>query len=73
MGRTGKNFEEFIYNKAKQKIKDDKNKIYLHKKYYSLDRQDYIVVDVAIEKYIDDKLFSIIVIECKDYQNSLQK
>jgi len=67
---TGKKFEEYIYDEIKKDI-NDKSKVYLYKKYYSLDRQDYITVDIAIEKYVEDKLFGIIIIECKDYKNSL--
>lgn len=68
---TGVKFEEYIYNKVKRIIDENKSKVYLYKKYYSSDRQDYITVDISIEKYVYDKLFSIIVIECKDYKSPL--
>ena len=70
--QTGQSFEKYIYDIVKEKVINDKQNIaYLYKRYYSLERQDYITVDISIEKYVDDTLFSIIIIECKDYKNSL--
>ena len=68
MGNTGSTFEQYIFEKVSEKCKQDNNIIpYLHKRYYSLDRQDYIIPDVTIEKIIDGHMFFVIVIECKDY------
>lgn len=69
---TGKKFEDVIFDFVKNKCKDNKNNIpYLHKKYFSVERQDYIIPDITIEKFINEQLFFVIVIECKDYKGSI--
>lgn len=45
--------------------------IFIHKKYFSKDRNDYIETDITIEIKIQNFLFLIIVVECKDYKTSL--
>lgn len=46
--------------------------VYQQKEYYSKDREDYIKVDISVEKYLGDKELVppslIIVLECKDYK-----
>jgi hypothetical protein len=49
-----------------------------HKKYYSKDRDDYITIDISVEKYLENpandphiKPAIIIIIECKDYKKSI--
>lgn len=45
--------------------------IFFHKKYFSKDRNDYIETDITVEIKIQNILFLIVVIECKDYKTSL--
>lgn len=69
---SGKEFEDMIFDFVKNKCKYNKNNIpYLHKKYFSKERQDYIIPDITIENFINEQLFFIIVIECKDYKGSI--
>lgn len=69
---TGEKFEDIIFNFVKNKCENNKNNIpYLHKKYFSIERQDYIIPDITVEKFIDEQMFLIIVIECKDYKGSI--
>ena len=72
MVNTGRSFEECIFKKVEEKCNHGNSNIpYLHKKYYSMERQGDIIPDITIEKMVDGHLFLIIVIECKDYSGSL--
>lgn len=69
---TGNNFEQLIYKIVEEKCKKNCSFIvHLHKKYFSVERQDYIIPDITIEKIVDGEIFFIIVIECKDYAGSI--
>lgn len=72
MGNTGDSFEKYVYEKVKSKCNNDSSyTLYLHKKYYSLDRQDFIIPDITVEKSVDGHIFFIIVIECKEYDGPI--
>ena len=82
---TGAILENFIYDWVQKKIFDNdflvsfpNVKIFKHKKYYSKERDAYIVADISVEKYFstyDEEEGKppalIIVLECKDYRNPL--
>lgn len=82
---TGLKFEEEVYEIIK-KLVDSNNflvsnpnvKVYKKKSYYSKDRDSDIICDVTVEKYLEnpDEEHNlvpaiIVVIECKDYANSI--
>lgn len=77
----GDKFERLMYIELKHLLEDGKllvspenTAIFLGKKYYSLQRQDYIQMDITIEKFYekDSRCPSIILVfECKDYNGSI--
>lgn len=85
MKNTGIQFEDEVYTLIKEDINHydflvsmPNVEIHKHKKYYSKDREAYIIADISIEKYMNndyqergDPPSIIIVIECKDYKGSI--
>lgn len=71
----GREFETKVYHYILKTLESNSyvgaENIFLHKKYFSKDRDDYIETDITIEIKIQNILFLIIVVECKDYKNSL--
>lgn len=72
---NGNEFELKVYNCVLKILESDsyvgKENIFFHKKYFSKDRNDYIETDISVEIKIQNILFLIVVIECKDYKTSL--
>ena len=86
MGKnTGEKFELQVYSVVKKMIEDGSFlvsmpnvRVYHKKPYFSKERNNHIVVDVSVEKYLknpDENLSIvpslIIVLECKDYKGSI--
>ena len=71
----GREFESKVYDCILKTLKSNsyvgEENIFFHKKYFSKDRNDYIETDITVEIKIQNILFLIIVVECKDYKNSL--
>ncbi|CAA0247524.1 ImmA/IrrE family metallo-endopeptidase [Acinetobacter baumannii] len=74
--KKGDAFENFVFDyfsillrKGYLGINPNQAKIYKQKKYYSKDREGYIIFDVAIEVsfFEQEDPFLVILIECKDY------
>ncbi|WP_445405446.1 ImmA/IrrE family metallo-endopeptidase [Acinetobacter pittii] len=78
--KKGDAFENFVFNyisaliqKGYMGLNPSHTKIYKQKKYYSKDREDYIIFDVAIEVYLFDQPtpYITMLIECKNYSNNV--
>lgn len=78
--KKGTLLEESVYNvllemTANEKLafKSTQCKVFLHKKYFSKDRDDFIETDVSIEVFIENanEPFFIWIWECKDYKNAI--
>jgi len=79
--KQGDEFEQMMYLELKHLLESGKllvspenTEIFLGKKYFSLQRQDYIQMDITIEKYYNENSQSpslILVFECKDYNGSI--
>lgn len=79
--KQGDEFEQLMYIELKNLLENGKllvspenTEIFLGKKYYSLQRQDYIQMDITIEKYYTKDSMCpslILVFECKDYNGSI--
>ncbi len=71
----GREFEKEVYNCILKTLESNSyvgtENIFLHKKYFSKDRGDYIETDITLEIKMQNVLFLIIVVECKNYNNSL--
>ncbi len=71
----GREFESKVYDCILKTLKSNsyvgEENIFFHKKYFSKDRNDYIETDITVEIKIQNILFFIVVIECKDYKTSL--
>lgn len=86
MGKnTGEKLELQVYSVVKKMIEEGSFlvsapnvRVYHKKPYFSKERNDYIVVDVSVEKYLENPDANtdiapslIIVLECKDYKGSI--
>lgn len=79
--KQGDEFERLMYRELKHLLEQgellvspENSEIFLGKKYFSLQRQDYIQMDITIEKYFnkESELPSLILVfECKDYNGSI--
>ncbi len=78
--KKGDIFENFVFDyfsaliqKGYMGLNPSHTKIYKQKKYYSKDREDYIIFDVAIEVYLLDQPapYITMLIECKNYSNNV--
>lgn len=78
--KKGTLLEESVYNvllemTANEKLafKSTQCKVFLHKKYFSKDRDNFIKTDVSIEVFIENanEPFFIWIWECKDYKNAI--
>ncbi|RJN38313.1 hypothetical protein D3X76_14045, partial [Acinetobacter baumannii] len=78
--KKGDIFENFVFDyfsaliqKGYMGLNPSHTKIYKQKKYYSKDREDYIIFDVAIEVFLFDQKepYLVILIECKNYEKSV--
>ncbi|EPL0699515.1 ImmA/IrrE family metallo-endopeptidase, partial [Acinetobacter baumannii] len=78
--KKGDIFENFVFNyvsaliqKGYMGLNPSHTKIYKQKKYYSKDREDYIIFDVAIEVFLFDQKepYLVILIECKNYEKNV--
>lgn len=71
----GREFESKVYDCILKTLESNSyvgaENIFFHKKYFSKDRNDYIETDITVEIKIQNILFLIVVIECKDYKTSL--
>lgn len=76
----GDSFENFVFNYFSALIKNgylgfnpNHTKIYKQRKYYSNDRESYIIFDIAIEVFLLDQSepYIIILIECKNYSKNV--
>lgn len=71
----GREFESKVYDCILKIFKFNSylgtENIFFHKKYFSKDRNDYIETDITVEIRIQNILFLIVVVECKDYKTSL--
>jgi len=77
----GDEFENRVFNLVYEELKNDNfivqsktSSIFQKKKYYSKDRDKYITTDISIEtRFLNYTEYSLlIVIECKNYNNSIQ-
>lgn len=79
--KQGDEFEQLMYSELKHLLESGKlllspenTEMFLGKKYFSLQRQDYIQMDITIEKYYNENSqypSLILVFECKDYNGSI--
>ena len=78
--KKGIAFEDKVFKILESKLSKDelfvpgkRSIIHKHKKYYSKDRDDNIIVDISIETFLPDaQNYSFLtVFECKDYKNDV--
>jgi Zn-dependent peptidase ImmA (M78 family) len=78
--KKGDIFENFVFDyfsallqKGYMGLNPNHTKIYKQKKYYSKDREDYIIFDVAIEVFLFEQKepYLVILIECKNYEKNV--
>lgn len=76
----GDSFENFVFNYFSSLIQNgylgfnpNQTRIYKQHKYYSKDRESYIIFDIAIEIFLfgEDQPYMILLIECKNYSKNV--